>query len=113
MQTNELILFLVLLSFFLYWLNSIRAKEIATRYASDRCTNLGVNFLDETVVSDKLRLKRNRTGSLSFYREYGFEFSTTGERRYKGRICLLGKELQDLYMDPYIANEDPDRLSHF
>ena len=85
----------ILISAFLYWLDSIRAKEIATDRSRDACKKVLVEFLDETVAIKKIRLRRN------FYREYQFEFTSTGEHRYKGVVKLLGKHLLDIEMEPY------------
>lgn len=93
--------FIVLVAGFLYWLGSIRAKEIATSHSREACKKVSLEFLDETVSLKKLRLRRNHSGHLNFYREYQFEFTSTGEFRYKGIIKLLGKSLLDVEMEPY------------
>ena len=91
----------ILISIFLYWLDSIRAKEIAISHSRDACKKVLLEFLDETVVIKKVRLRRNSLGRLMFYREYQFEFTSTGEYRYKGLIKLLGNTLLDIEMEPY------------
>lgn len=101
MSASDVILFLVLLSLFLYWLDSIRAKEIASGYARNLCIKSQVELLDETVSIKKLRLRRNSSGRMVFYREYQFEFTSTGEYRYKGRVALSGKHLLGTEMEPY------------
>jgi hypothetical protein len=104
MSASDFILFLVLLALFLYWLDSIRAKELATEQARSVCKKVGVEFLDETVAIKKLRLRRNTSGHMVFYREYQFEFTSTGEYRYKGHVILLGKFLLTTGMEPYQVN---------
>jgi len=101
MSGTDFTLFILLLSGFLYWLDSIRAKEIATTRSRDACKKISLEFLDETVSIKKVRLRRNSMGRLNFYREYQFEFTSTGEHRYKGNVKLLGKHLLNIEMEPY------------
>lgn len=94
-----IIIFLILSLY--YWLDSIRAKENATSYAKQNCKKVLLEFLDDTVLIKKVRLRRNTQGQLLIYREYEFEFSSTGEYRYKGQVRLLGKHLIDVEMEPH------------
>ncbi|MCK4863930.1 MAG: DUF3301 domain-containing protein [Gammaproteobacteria bacterium] len=105
MSGTDFTLFVILISVFLYWLDSIRAKEIATARSREACKKVLVEFLDETVAIKKVRLRRNSSGRLNFYREYQFEFTSTGEYRYKGIVKLLGKYLVDIEMEPYQFHE--------
>jgi len=105
MSGTDFTLFVILISVFLYWLDSIRAKEIATARSREACKKVLVEFLDETVAIKKVRLRRNSSGRLNFYREYQFEFTSTGEYRYKGMVKLLGKHLLDIEMEPYQFND--------
>lgn len=101
---SDIILLAFLLGSLFYWFDSISAKEIATQNAKKACNKVSLEFLDETVAIKKLRLRRNSTGQMTFYREYEFEFSSTGEFRYKGNVRLLGKQLLDVEMEPYQLN---------
>ena len=101
MSGTDFTLFVILVSVFLYWLDSIRVKEIATARSKEACKRVLVEFLDDTVAIKKVRLRRNSSGQLNFYREYQFEFTSTGEYRYKGIVKLLGKHLLDVEMEPY------------
>ena len=97
----ELLTIIFLIAGLLYWFDGIRAKEIATRKARESCKKVLLEFLDDTVLLNKVRLRRNTQGRIMLYREYQFEFSSTGEHRYKGRVRLLGKYLIDIDMEPY------------
>ncbi len=96
---------MILIASLFYWLDSIRAKEIATANAKQSCKKVLLEFLDDTVLIKKVRLRRNTHGQMSIYREYEFEFSSTGEFRYKGQVRLLGKYLIDIEMEPYQFND--------
>ena len=104
MLVSDFIFLLFLTALILYWLDSIRSKEVATKHASTACKKVLLEFLDETVVIKKVRLRRNTLGRIAIYREYQFEFSSTGEHRYKGRVRLLGQYLIDIDMEPYQFN---------
>ena len=106
----ELAIIILLITSLLYWLDSINAKEIATQQAKSACKKQLIEFLDETVVIKKIRLRRNSHGQMALYREYEFEFSSTGEIRYKGNIRLLGRYLIDVEMEPYKFQDEQDHL---
>jgi len=101
----ELLIIILLFFSIAYWLDSIRAKENATQYAKESCKKVLLEFLDDTVLIKKVRLRRNVNGQLSIFREYQFEFSSTGEFRYKGCIRLLGHQLIGVEMEPYQFHE--------
>ena len=100
----ELGIIILFISSLYYWFDSIRAKENATEHAKNACNKILLEFLDDTVLIEKVRLRRNTQGHLAIYREYEFEFSSTGEFRYKGQVRLLGKYLIDVEMEPYQFN---------
>lgn len=108
MTPSEFIILFVLVAAIFYWIDTIFAKEIAVKHGKERCKKLGVTFLDETVEIIKTRLKRNPRGTILFRREYSFEFSSDGIRRYDGKIIMLGKVLVDLTMSAYPAAPLPD-----
>lgn len=105
MLVTDILLLAFLLSILFYWLDGIRAKELATKHAKEACKKVLLEFLDETVLIKKVRLRRNTHGQISIYREYEFEFSSTGEFRYKGQVRLLGQYLIDVEMEPYQFHE--------
>lgn len=101
----ELGIIILLIASLFYWFDSIRAKENATQHAKNACKKVLIEFLDDTVLIKKVRLRRNTRGQMSIYREYEFEFSSTGEFRYKGQVRLLGEYLLDVEMEPYQFND--------
>lgn len=101
MSPSEFIILVVLLGVVFYWIDTIFVKEVACQHGKDKCRELGVTFLDATVEITKVRLKRNAKGTVKFKRDYSFEFSSDGIRRYQGNISMLGKVLMDLSMSAY------------
>jgi hypothetical protein len=91
------LIFLALLALLAwFWLDSLRAREIAIGIGHESCRQHGVQLLDGTVALSKLRLQRNPQGRLRWLRTYQFDFSVTGEGRQRGTLILLGMELQRL-----------------
>lgn len=84
-----------------YWFMAMRAKEIACHAGRSRCQDLGVVFLDDTVVLVRLRLRRDNEGRVALLRQYKFEFASDGGKRYGGEIALLGRHVVHLEMEPY------------
>jgi len=92
-----------------YWWDTLRTKEIARAAGRRACEQKGLQFLDDTVVRNRLRLKRNPRGQVQLQRRYDFEFTSDGERRYHGRIEVFGGRVTRIDMDAYrIADEQPD-----
>lgn len=84
-----------------YWFHAIRAKELARLAGRRRCNEVGVIFLDDTVMLTRLRLRRDGMGRMKIYREFQFEFASDGGVRYGGEIALLGERVVSLVMEPY------------
>lgn len=82
-----------------FWYDSLRAREIMTRSCARICTNMQLQFLDETVALAKLRLARDRDGRLGWRRLYVFEFSESGSDRWKGRALLNGRHVESVQLD--------------
>ena len=83
------------------WLDSLRARERAVQAGRAACKRHDLQFLDETVSFNRLRLARNEDGQLKIARTYTFEFSDTGNNRRHGAIVMLGGELQDMQLEPF------------
>lgn len=84
------------------WLDSVKARETAVYEAARACQADALQLLDETVAIRALRLIRDSEGRLKLLREYGFEFSETGDDRRSGRLTLVGHELEMLHLRPQL-----------
>ena len=84
-----------------YWWNSVRCKEIARGAGAQACQRANVQFLDDSVVCTRIRLKRNSQGRVQLLRLYLFEFTSDGSQRYQGRISLLGQRILHIDMDAH------------
>jgi hypothetical protein len=77
----------------------MRSKEQARAAGRRACDNAGVQFLDDSVVLTRVRLKRDARGALAFWREYRFEFSVHGVGRHPGHVILHGQKTIELSLD--------------
>lgn len=101
MSFLELLGFIALASTVWYWFDGMRAREIASSAGARLCEKHAVYFLDESMAKTKVRIRRNTSGHVVFYREYRFEFTSDGAYRYHGTIRLLGKYVVSTEMEPY------------
>lgn len=76
-------------------------KEIALAATRKHCRQMDVELLDDTVVLRGFWFKRDGGGRLHMWRSFVFEFTSTGEQRYSGRIVLLGNRVEDIQLEPY------------
>ncbi len=93
-------LFTLVVGFFVwFWLTSLKTREIAVGLAKQAAQSSDVQFLDDTVVLNKIGLGRTRKGTLAFQRVYAFEFALSGEQRYTGQVAMQGKVVTNIYLD--------------
>lgn len=92
---SNLISILALLLLGWFWLDSLRAREIATGISRAACERRGLQFLDQTVSLVRLGLRRTG-GGLRLRRVYRFDFSEEGVGRRDGYLVLVGVDLVEL-----------------
>jgi hypothetical protein len=78
---------------FAYWSAGRAAAERAESLGRDACRSAGVQWLDQTVHANGLRLHRGADGRLGFERSFRFEYSEDGQDRHVGRLVLRGDRL--------------------
>ncbi|MET4693409.1 hypothetical protein V5J35_003493 [Endozoicomonas sp. NE40] len=79
---------------FWYWSDTSKAREVAITHGKRACRDMNLQFLDGTVVRYKTRPRRGPDGQMCLARDFSFEFTPDGIRRYPGHIRLLGSRLQ-------------------
>ena len=89
-----------------FWWHSDIVKNQALKLADTHCKQLGLQLLDQTMVIKGLFPVRDESGSLCLRRRYRFEFTSTGEVRYRGMIVMAGRKQQSLELEPHILPED-------
>jgi len=85
-------------------------KSIALQYLDQHFRQQDLQLLDQTIVLKGVWPRRGDSGSLQLRRRYGFEFTSTGEERYKGLIELSGRRLQRIELEAHLIPESQDRL---
>lgn len=97
MASLLIILLLALIAWF--WLNSIRAQEIAMQASAQACKQIEVQFLDQTASLKKIRILRNKNGRMILERIYSFDFSRDRESRTQGLVTILGQKVTQVLLD--------------
>ncbi len=95
-----LIVFLIALVASFFW-QGVRIKELARQATKRYCKERDVALLDDSVSQDGWSIARNSRGRLTLVRNYMFEFTVTGERRYRGQLKAFGKEIQQLHLETH------------
>jgi len=78
-----------------FWLDSLRAREMALGICIAGCQRKGVQLLDQTVALRKLGVCQTTAG-LRFRRRYQFDYSDEGTGRHTGYLVLRGLKLEEL-----------------
>ncbi|NCA89577.1 MAG: DUF3301 domain-containing protein [Gammaproteobacteria bacterium] len=92
---NSLWAIFILLLIGWYWLDSLRARELALGICRAACEQRALQLLDQTVALRRLRLRWTANG-IRLRRTYRFEFSDAGAERYSGYLTLVGLDLDGL-----------------
>lgn len=79
------------------WTSAQDAHQVARIHGQRACTEAGVQWLDQAVQLERVRVRRNRQGRLALERWYRFEYSRDGESRHAGRLILLGAQLTGMF----------------
>lgn len=77
-----------------FWMQGLRAREIAVRTAQELCRHQGLQLLDGTVALNGLRLRRAAAGHVALQRTYQFEYTRDGCLRERGFVLMLGLRLE-------------------
>lgn len=87
-----------------YWWRSQKVKEIALKHTIKQCKELELQLLDSNINLRGLWLKRDTDGTIKIWRSYNFEFSSTGDERYIGKVVLLGHKITNFELAPHRLN---------
>lgn len=103
MNTAELIVLILLCLLAWFWLDSIKVRELGVKAARESCLREGVQLLDDTVAFRSLRPARDDNGQVLLQRVYDFEYSGSGNDRYRGSVMLLGREVVMLDVSEHLS----------
>ena len=88
-----LILMIVGVTVFFMFTAARAAADRAAEIGRDACAAAGVQWLDQSVHANGLRLRRKDDGWMGLERSFRFEYSEDGQDRHIGRVVLLGDKL--------------------
>lgn len=101
-------LFWIFLAGFLvwYWWKAKAIKDFVLDAAKTHCKKMDVMLLDDAVYLRGLWFKRDRYGRVRVWRRFLFDFTSTGEERYLGRIIMLGQSIEHIELEPHRFESD-------
>ncbi len=77
-----------------FWLDSARAREIATAICVSGCRQRDVQFLDQTVGLQRMGLRWTAHG-IRIRRIFRFDYSEEGLERRRGHVVMVGTNLEE------------------
>ncbi len=78
----------------LYFLSSIRVRELAVQAVARAGQQDDYQLLDQAVHIRRISLSRDGRGRWRVWRQYRFDYSFDGVERRQGHVIMLGKQLQ-------------------
>jgi hypothetical protein len=97
----DLFFITLLLLIGVYWSNAMKAREIAFVAVKVHCKKMDVQLLDEYVALIGIWPKRDDDGKIKAWRSYQFEFTSTGDERYNGKVVMMGDKVLSIQLEPY------------
>ncbi len=86
----------------LFWWQNLKVREQALVAVKRYCAKEMLQLLDQSVALKSMRIKRSSdTGRLVLNRNYAFEFTSTGDERYRGWIEMHGQRFAGIQTEPY------------
>ncbi len=98
---------LLVLAAFTVW-RGVAIREMALRAVKFHLKGLNLQLLDENVALRGFWFKRNERHNLCAWYSYIFEFSSTGDERYSGKVVVLGGRVTNIELEPYRLPESED-----
>ncbi len=98
----EILLLTLILLIAWFWFDSVTKREIAIKIGKELASRCKLQLLDETVACKKIWFRRNSFGQVQLVRLYEFEVSADGRSRLACHLELLGKQLQNWDIPPYL-----------
>ncbi|PXX93443.1 DUF3301 domain-containing protein [Marinobacter vulgaris] len=89
-----------------YWWRAKAIKDFVLQAARNYCKKMDVMLLDEAVYLRGLWFKRDENGRVRVWRRFLFDFTSTGEERYNGRIIMLGQRIVQMELEPHRFGPD-------
>jgi len=95
---SHIIILLVGFAVAMYFFSELHVREIALNAARSHSDELNVQLLDQSVGIHRVWFKRGRDNRFHIWRNYQFEFTSTGDERYKGHVITLGEQVETVQL---------------
>lgn len=89
-----------------WFLASIRVRELAVQAVARAGERDDFQLLDQTVQLNRISLSRDERGHWRVWRQYRFDYSFDGVQRHEGFVIMLGQRLQAVVV------REPDTTLH-
>lgn len=89
-----------------YWWRAKAIKDFVLQAARNYCKKMDVMLLDDAVYLRGLWFKRDDNGRIRVWRRFLFDFTSTGDERYVGRIIMLGQRIIHMELEPHRFGPD-------
>jgi len=108
---GNLTLFLLFLAAAAWLWHSHGVRERALLAVKAYCKKMDIELLDGNVAFRRMAVVRDARGQRRLAREYGFEFTVTGEQRHQGRIHMFGMRAGPIQTDahPFPEPKEPEQ----
>lgn len=100
MTLETIIALLPIAALLAFWWRYRAANEAIRNIIRQRCRELGLQLLDDTVYQYRLGCQWQRRG-LVLIRHFRFDFSADGEHRYTGQVVVYGGHIGELQLPPH------------
>lgn len=84
-----------------YWWRAKAIKDSVLQSAHRYCKTMDVMLLDDAIYLRGVWFKRDDQGRIRVWRRFMFDFTSTGEERYSGRVIMLGSRILHMDLDPH------------
>lgn len=84
-----------------YWWRAKAIKDFVLQAARRYCKTMDVMLLDDAIYLRGIWFKRDDKGQIRVWRRFLFDFTSTGEERYSGRVIMLGPRILHMELDPH------------
>lgn len=106
LSLGEVIVLLAIAAVCVYFMASIRVRELALQHVGAASRRDDFQLLDQSVQLQRLSMSRDASGRWHVWRQYRFEYSYDGVERRQGHVIMLGNRLQT------VVTQEKPRVLH-
>lgn len=108
MTFSSFSLLLLLLLGGIIWFTELRIREVALGAANKKCSELSLQLLDQNISTHRIWFKQDSQQRWHIWRSYQFEFTSTGDERYAGKVITLGNLVESVELQAHRMVDNHD-----